>query len=154
MTESNVTQLMVVSQAAPKPNQFTKKVALYNADGTVLSMIEQTTAVVVITGYAIAGTAATLAATDTLNVALGKLEKNTAVKTSAILPITGYAIAGAAAALGATDTLNVALGKLEKNTAVKQAAAQADFAGADLAALKVELNAFLAKLVTATLVAP
>lgn len=29
---------------------------------------------------------------------------------------------------------------------VKQAAAQADFAGADIAALKVELNAFLAKL--------
>lgn len=29
---------------------------------------------------------------------------------------------------------------------VKKAAAQADFAGADIAALKVELNAFLAKL--------
>jgi len=108
---------MVVSQAVPRPNQFTKKVALYNADGTVLSMIEQTTAVVVITGYAIAGAAAALAATDTLNVALGKLEKNTSVKTTALIPITSYAIAGAAAALAATDTINVALGKLEKRIA-------------------------------------
>lgn len=32
---------------------------------------------------------------------------------------------------------------------VKRAATQADFAGADVAALKVELNAFLAKLKTA-----
>lgn len=32
---------------------------------------------------------------------------------------------------------------------VKKAATQADFAGADIAALKVELNAFLAKLKTA-----
>lgn len=37
---------------------------------------------------------------------------------------------------------------------VKQAAAQADFAGADITALKVELNAFLAKLETAGIVAP
>jgi hypothetical protein len=35
-----------------------------------------------------------------------------------------------------------------------QAAAQADFAGADLAALKVELNTFLAKLRTAGTIAP
>jgi len=32
------------------------------------------------------------------------------------------------------------------NGTVKKAAAQADFAGADITALKVELNAFLAKL--------
>lgn len=32
------------------------------------------------------------------------------------------------------------------NGTVKKSATQADFAGADLAALKVELNAFLAKL--------
>ena len=35
---------------------------------------------------------------------------------------------------------------------VKKAAAQADFAGADLTALKVELNAFLAKLEAAGIV--
>ena len=37
---------------------------------------------------------------------------------------------------------------------VKQAAAQADFAGADITALKVELNAFLAKLEAAGIVLP
>lgn len=37
---------------------------------------------------------------------------------------------------------------------VNQAAAQADFAGADITALKVELNAFLAKLEAAGIVAP
>lgn len=36
---------------------------------------------------------------------------------------------------------------------VKKAAAQADFAGADAAALVIELNAFLAKLKTAGIVA-
>lgn len=39
------------------------------------------------------------------------------------------------------------------NGTVKQAAAQADFAGADITALKVELNAFLAKLEAAGTVA-
>lgn len=75
-------------------------------------------------------------------------------ETAATLVLTGYTIAGAAALPAATDTLNVGLGKLAKSVQVKEAAAQADFAGADLAALKVELNAFLAKLRTATLVAP
>lgn len=37
---------------------------------------------------------------------------------------------------------------------VNQAAAQADFVGADITALKVELNAFLAKLEAAGIVAP
>jgi len=36
---------------------------------------------------------------------------------------------------------------------VKQAAIQADFAGADITALKVELNAFLTKLEAAGIVA-
>lgn len=39
------------------------------------------------------------------------------------------------------------------NGTVKKAATQADFAGADIAALKVELNAFLAKLKAAGIVA-
>lgn len=37
--------------------------------------------------------------------------------------------------------------------AANQAAAQANFAGADITALKVELNAFLAKLRTANIIA-
>jgi hypothetical protein len=75
-------------------------------------------------------------------------------QTAATLLLTGYTIAVSAALPAATDTLNVGLGKLAKSIQVKQAAAQADFAGADITALKVELNAFLAKLRTATLVAP
>lgn len=115
MTDSNITQMMVVAQAAQYPGQFTKKVSLYNADGTVLSVVGQT---------------------------------------SAGLVLTGYTVAGAVAAVAATDTLNVALGKLQKSINSRVAAAQVDFVGADLAALKVELNAFLAKLRAGGIVAP
>jgi enoyl-[acyl-carrier-protein] reductase (NADH) len=57
---------------------MSETVALFNPDGSVLTVV-QTTAAMVITGYAIAGAAAALSATDTLNVALGKLEKRIAV---------------------------------------------------------------------------
>lgn len=53
-------------------------------------------------------------------------------------------LAGGTAVPPATTTVN---------GTVKKAAAQADFAGADIAAVKVELNAFLAKLKAAGIVA-
>jgi hypothetical protein len=116
-----VKQLIVHSQAAVNPRMIPEHVSLFNPDGTVLTNIP-TTAEMIITGYSIAGAVAAVSATDTLNVALGKLEKGTSVKTTALIPITGYTIAGAAAALGATDTINVALGKLEKRIADLEAA--------------------------------
>lgn len=57
---------------------------------------------------------------------------------------------------GATLGNNQAVTQLalfnEDGTAIAAAAPQADFAGADVTALKVELNAFLAKLEAAGLV--
>jgi hypothetical protein len=71
-------QLIVVTQASMNPGQHYEEVALFNPDGTVLSVV-QSPATQVITGYTI-GTVAeeALAATDTINEALGKLEKRVA----------------------------------------------------------------------------
>lgn len=53
-----------------------------------------------------------------------------------------------------STALEVTVTELLKGAGVaKQAAAQADFAGADIAAVKVELNAFLAKLRAAGVIA-
>ena len=85
-----------------------------------------------ITGYTKATTNAALSASnDTLNVALGKLEKkaddaqaaaDAAASAAAshthasqdVTAMTGYAKASTAAAIAATDSLNTAIGKLEK----------------------------------------
>jgi len=100
---------------------------------------------VALTGYSKASSAAAVAATDTVNAAIGKLEKAldgkqasgsylTSVSwndidskpssftpashehtTSDVTALTGYTIASSAAAIAATDSLNTALGKLEKS---------------------------------------
>lgn len=67
-------QLVVMSQDALDSTRLPEQVALFNSDGTVLTVV-QTTAAMVLTGYAIAGAAAAVAASDTVNIALGKLEK-------------------------------------------------------------------------------
>lgn len=54
---------------------------------------------------------------------------------------------------GLTDGTAVPAATTAANGTVKKAATQANFAGADNAALLVELNAFLAKLKTAGIVA-
>jgi hypothetical protein len=73
-----VKQLVVDTQAALKTSQHYELVALFNPDGTVLSVV-QTPASQVITGYTIGLVAEeALAATDTINEALGKLEKRVA----------------------------------------------------------------------------
>lgn len=54
---------------------------------------------------------------------------------------------------GLTDGTAVPAATTTKNGTVKKAATQANFAGADNAALLVELNAFLAKLKAAGIVA-
>lgn len=123
MTPGQVTtQLVVVAQSDQKPSYVSKPVALFTAAGVPISFAGQTSAEFVLTGYEIAETGAVLADTDTLNEALGKLEKRVLDKTTAIIPVTGYAIAGAVAAVGATDTVNVALGKLEKQVSAKTTA--------------------------------
>ena len=109
-----------------KPTEFTP--ALHTQDGSTITAL---------TGYSIASEYAAVAATDSLEVALGKIEKkafdasNTAdwgsitnkpteftpalhtQDGSTITALTGYQKAGAPAAIEATDTLEEALGKLE-----------------------------------------
>lgn len=112
-------QMIVVSQAAVRANQETSDVALFAPDGSpvVTTAFTGTGATVPMTSYA-GHAAGNVAAADTVNDAIGKLEARIAAleahDTSAEIVITGYTEAGAAAALSATDTLNVALGKLEK----------------------------------------
>lgn len=75
MPSNQVTkQLVVMSQDSLDSTRLPEQVALFNSDGSVLTVV-QTTAAMILTGYAIAVAGAALSAADTLNVALGKLEK-------------------------------------------------------------------------------
>ena len=86
------------------------------------------------TGYSKPASASAIAATDTINQALGKLEKGIESKdigvasfnsrtgavsptdgdyTGNMIPLTGYSIAGSKSAISATDKVNAALGKME-----------------------------------------
>lgn len=71
-----------------------------------------TSDVTALTGYTKASTAAEIAATDSLNVALGKLQKT--LDTKAASSMTGYSKAGSASAITTNDTVLTAIGKLEK----------------------------------------
>ena len=71
-----------------------------------------TSDVTALTGYAIAKEAAAIAATDSLNVALGKLQKTLDTKASSSM--SGYSKASSASAIATTDTVLTAIGKLEK----------------------------------------
>ncbi len=69
-------QLVVVPDASWTPNQVSEEVGLFNADATPISLAAltvQTADDILMTGYVI-GVAGALAATDTINEALGKLE--------------------------------------------------------------------------------
>ena len=66
-------QYIVDTQAALKPSQVSGRIALFNPDGSVLTVV-QTPAVSVLTGYVI-GANAVVAATDTVNGAFGKVQK-------------------------------------------------------------------------------
>ena len=122
-TQRTMQAVLVTDQAAPRDNEQSMRIALFDAAGNPVTNVV-TAATMVLTGYTIAGAAAALAPTDTLNVALGKLEKNASVlQTGANVTITGYTIGAVAlAALSATDTVNQALGKLEKRVADLEAA--------------------------------
>ena len=100
---------------------------------------------VALTGYAKAETASAVAATDTINQAIGKIEKaldskqasgdyvptTTTVNSKALssditlngadVALTGYAKPETASAVAATDTINQAIGKIEKALDSKQA---------------------------------
>lgn len=68
--------------------------------------------VTALTGYKIAKDAAAIAETDSLNVALGKIQKT--LDTKAASSMAGYSKASSASAIATTDTVLTAIGKLEK----------------------------------------
>lgn len=110
-----------------------------NASGTYLSKTDaatyyassshthNTSNVTLLTGYSKGSTDTALAATDTLNAALSKLENQIDGKQASgsyasashahigtDVVLTGYTMASSASAIAATDTVSAALGKLEK----------------------------------------
>ncbi len=74
-----ITQAFVVTtQVELKPHQKIEKIALFDENGDpidVSSLTVQTGDDTLLTGYEIAVAAAAVAATDTINEAIGKLEK-------------------------------------------------------------------------------
>lgn len=112
-----VTPMSVVAMSTmPANGVVPMKVAFFTSTGSPISFLTDgvvTGAEVVLTGYT-TGTAGALAATDSLNAALAKLEARTLAgpPTGANVLLTGYAI-GTSAALAATDTVNQALAKIE-----------------------------------------
>jgi len=88
---------------------------------------------ITLTGYTKASSASAVAATDTVNEAIGKLEKGLDGKQAAgnyanathshvgtEVTLTGYSKAASASVIAATDTVNGAIGKLEKGLDGKQ----------------------------------
>lgn len=81
------------------------------------------------TGYSKAASASAIGTGDTLNTAIGKLEKALDGKsatghshtTQDVTALTGYSIAATADSITASDSLNTALGKLQKSIDGKQA---------------------------------
>lgn len=76
MGNQMVTQAVVVSQTAIKPSQTTEKIAFFTEAGVPIDVdpaASVTGADVVLTGM-VAGTATEVAATDTVNEAIAKLQ--------------------------------------------------------------------------------
>ncbi len=102
-----------------KPSTFTPS-AHNQASSTITSM----------SGYTKASSVAAISTSDSLNVAIGKLEKALDGKqaaghnqaSSTITSMSGYTKASSVAAISTSDSLNVAIGKLEKALDGKQAA--------------------------------
>jgi len=113
-----VTQGIVTDQASFKPNQGIEKIALFDSRGEPIdlsSLVVQTGADTVLTGYEIAEAYAAVAAADTVNEAVGKLE--VLATTPYDVALTGYVIDGTGGALADTDTILEAIAKLEKRIA-------------------------------------
>lgn len=120
MGNQTVTQGILTDQESFRANQGVEKIALFNADGTALDLAAlQTGEDIVLTGYTIAGSYSAVAATDTINEAIGKLEAkaDSDSQDGSEVLLTGYAIAGTGSAVAATDTVNEAIAKLEKRVA-------------------------------------
>lgn len=126
MENQDTTQVVVVSQAAVNPAQGLGRLALFDDTGAPIAtddlvLASVTGADVPLTGYA-KGSAEAVAATDTVNEAIGKVEAQAAVDpTGADVVLTGY-VAGSADDVAATDSVNEAIAKLEARIAALETA--------------------------------
>jgi len=78
MHQKTTQAFVVTTQVALKPHQKIETIALFDENGDpidVSSLTVQTGDDTLLTGYEIAVAAAAVAATDTINEAIGKLEK-------------------------------------------------------------------------------
>lgn len=120
-----VKQVTVVPQESAKPGQANTYMSLFNEAGEPLEVLTEapTGANVLLTGYA-AGAGGTVAAEDTVNVAVRKIVANLAAgdvaQTGANVLLTGYA-SGSPGAVAAADTVNAAIAKLEARIAALEA---------------------------------
>ena len=119
-----IKQVVVTEMDTPLPNQIFEKVAFFNADGTPYQLTGVDGSEVPLTGYTIAGSAAAVADTDTVNQAVDKVEKrvelletsetgevDTEAEVRATV-LTGLSTADATA-VTAADSVLVAIGKLQ-----------------------------------------
>lgn len=91
-------------------------------DFAAASHNQASSTITTMSGYSKASSAAAISTSDSLNTAVGKLEKSLDGKAASshnqasntITTMTGYAKASSAAAISTSDSLNTAIGKLEK----------------------------------------
>jgi len=127
MTETQATeQVVVVAQSSINPRQTVTRMALFESDGSPVSTLLAEVpdgGDVVLTGYT-STSAAAVAATDTVNAGIAKLEARTlaAPPVGSNVVLTGYVLGSSTAAVAATDTLNAAISKLEKRIAALEGA--------------------------------
>lgn len=117
--DAPVTPVIIEDMVSPTPNVIPSRMALFDTSGNPISRILDDVpsgAEVILTGFA-SGSAGAVAATDTVNEAIAKVQARTlsAAPTGANVVLTGYA-AGSAGAVAATDSVNAAVAKLEART--------------------------------------
>lgn len=139
-------QAVIVSQAALDPTSVPQRLALFTEAGVAVTdlVTVDTGASVVLTGYT-SGSAGAVAATDTVNQAIAKLEATE--PTGAQVILTGYT-SGSAGTVAATDSVNQAIAKLEATESTGAQVILTGFVTGSAAAIAATdtLNAALAKL--------
>jgi hypothetical protein len=72
-SSQNVKNTMVMAQTVPTSSQISERIALFDSSGVPIDITAQTGANVKLTGF-VTGATGALAAADTLNAALAKLQ--------------------------------------------------------------------------------
>jgi hypothetical protein len=127
MTNNQVVeQAVIVTQDAIKSGQAVTQIALFESDGSPVSTLLAEVpdgGDILLTGFT-TGSAAALAATDTVNEAFAKLQARTlsapAIGSNVLL--TGYSIGSGKVAIAATDSVNAAIAKIESRLVLLEGA--------------------------------